>query len=444
MIFRIIFLTGLFFLAFDALPESDTWKMNRYLEALNNKDNMRRSIAWGQIKQIVETEKDGNWDDFIPLLGKSLDSEYEDVVRNVVVQLGEIKASLLVDKLISMLSHADRWLKIDLINALGLIGDKKAFAALQELDNIYEAEVIEAIARLDTRDSQAFVEARLKHEWQSTRELACRAVERANYRKAIPTLLTMLDDKGVTSISTGPAYPTYVRDCVFDVLGKMKAKRALPVLKKLLENAADIGEVHALIEFGGSDVIAMTAAVLKNGANHKARANSATIFHQLLIQDKVDEEKIGPVLLKGLQDESALVRGNSCVAISATRYKPAIPVLIDLVKDQTEVSHGYKVNGYAFYALIRMQMEETVPFFKELTVGENDIHRRQAASGLISIWDEEIRAFTKDLARNHDNPDVRYRSVTVLGHFKEKEFLEELLLEENEKRVRDLINEYLK
>lgn len=329
--------------------------MDKYTLALKHDDNMKRNIAWGQLLVEVQRQHDGKWDAFMPLLVEALDSEYVDVLRKAVTQLGELREAAVVDKLISLLSYPDHHLRADVIKSLGLIGDERAFAPLVDIFADHMAEVMEAVARLDAPGAQAFIEARLKDESPYYREMACCAVERANYRKAIPMLLTMLDDQGVTSISSGPAHPTTVRDMVFKCLGKMKAEEALPVLESLLTEGANKGEVRSLIEFGGSEVIGITTKILNNSrSNESAKANAANILRQILIHEKPDDGRIGPALVKGLLDESPLVRRDACFAVSATHYEPAIPILMNLLKDKTETVGGYTVDGYAVYALTNM------------------------------------------------------------------------------------------
>jgi len=83
-------------------------------------------------------------DDLVPHLAGALDDEDDWVKIRAVDALGEQKSEQVVDKLILMLENPNRFVVMKVIEALGNIGGSAAFAALLEIANSDEYELVNA------------------------------------------------------------------------------------------------------------------------------------------------------------------------------------------------------------------------------------------------------------------------------------------------------------
>ncbi len=209
-----------------------TPSMSKLLELMQGEDILAINEA---AKKIVQYGKDA-----VPPLLELLESENRDSRAGALMALGYIRDPSAVDPILEYWrklgiiaqkedTFAEKYLRHEIIRALGNLNDKKAVPLLQqslETDDQYDrTRALISLASLGEDEAYKELLRTLKHDNGDIRNMAVQGLGKLARKESIDALVPLLSDEH-----------WYVRDNAVEALGKIGGEKAYQEIKKLTQD----------------------------------------------------------------------------------------------------------------------------------------------------------------------------------------------------------------
>jgi HEAT repeat protein len=222
-----------------------------------------------------------------------------------------------------------------------------------------------------------------KHErWQAAYQLS-KSLKRGEAKK-YPNLEGQVASIYVASKTDDPRIRRYLSM----VLGTLGDRRATPLLLDGLNDHDTDNRLYALMALGELHDPASTPAVAAVAALDGERDIRKAAFYAL---GAIGDSRAVPILVKGLDDETADVRWNAAVALARFGDRRALPALremldrsrLDRIKDMRE-DQKEDAMIVAMSAYVRLAGREAQPDLQRIAASDPSLRVQSAAKAAIS------------------------------------------------------------
>lgn len=187
--------------------------------------------------------------DMIPLLTKALMDSNENVKAAAVEHLGSLKDAVAVDVLIGILAEHDMWTSYPVIEALGMIGDRKALPHLVAVlsDKILREPALKALGRIGGEEVVKHIVPYLMDKSRPVRRMAFVAID-SIYASAVSADIIRSEivkchgsDAGDFFLKIASSDNSDIRLSALMLLAILRDSRAVKPLLDMVEESVDEG-----------------------------------------------------------------------------------------------------------------------------------------------------------------------------------------------------------
>lgn len=410
--------------------------------------------------------------DAIPLLLERLDDE-EWVVFYVLQALANLKAQEAIEKIGELLLNTESALiKYEAIETLGKIGDERIAEPLMKYFNVAtkdeKIEIIKALIRVGTipsgYDLKNEIISILRDEDWENKLIALRGIELINLKEAVPiiveeagtldplcfdydekiqyfeqTLLSIDSEEELIALLEKNKLKYRAKAFTIKLLGKLKSKKAVPILIKLLEDIKRdirIASAEALGEIGGKEVI---PPLLERTINDPdANVKKAAIQALGLIRDPQAYEPLRSLLDKEIYPDIIEALVTTLISIDKEKflsnlksYKSGIKQVLAQITDSLDILNmlfqceDKEVKKAAIQGFGRIATEEAISKIVEC-LKDKDLEIRKAA--IVALGEAQFCSDVLFDCLNSEDPWIRYYAIKSIYKACDPEMLKEKLI----------------
>lgn len=262
-----------------------------------------------------------------------------------LVDLGEAA----VDPLIDALGEDDiRWLASGALINIGSDSVRRTVLALKHRNPAVRRNALFILRQLDARGAAPSIQGALSDADPSVQVQAIQTIAQFGgegalrlvlsrtdsqvplVREAAIESLTRFGNEAIPSINGLLAYgkPDDVRVAAIRALGAMATKEAIVYLRKSLEDSAPLVRYYAAIALGdtGDPSVLEALAARMDDPSADVREAVSDVFARMADNGR-------PFLFRFLREGNELQRISAATAIRKARYRPAVPVLLEALRD---------------------------------------------------------------------------------------------------------------
>ncbi len=347
-------------------------------------DRVTRLI--GDLDWCTGTEREEAMDELVkmgapavePLIAALRQNELGSMRHHIIWALAEIGDGRAVPALIDLLT--DNYIASTAANALGEIGDMRAFEPLREiLENpdtenegpLARAPIASVLVRLDPEKAVEPLLRRLDDPDAFVRASAASCLGELKEPRALEPLLKALDDPD-----------EHCRSRTAFALGRFGDRRAVePLIKHLKDETMRRSAVSALGQLADKKAVGPLRSLWETEDFPQNRYAIAGALYSL-----TGEEGFFQFIVEALDDQDSLLVSSAISQLGAVGGRRAIPYLVEALDDK---DFGKRWN--AVWALAQIKEDEALGPLIEALKDDDGMVRRSAASALKGITGENFR-----------------------------------------------------